>query len=128
MKRLATFLAIGLTAVGLCMLTTDQVSAKPEYKARIEEITKNMKGADAIKEAKCLTCHYGVSKKNRNDFGKALAKHITDAEYKSLKPDKEELFKKIDTALKAAMKEKCKDGKTFGDLIQAGSLPAENPE
>lgn len=128
MKRFATLFAVCMATVGLCMLSTGEVAARPEYKARLEEVCKNSKGIDAIKEAKCNTCHYGKSKKNRNDFGQAINKQINEETYKSLKSDKENLLKKVDEALKAALKEKSKDGKTFGELIQSGSLPAVNPE
>lgn len=128
MKRFASFLALAFAAVCLCEVTTNEVSARPEYKARVEEITKSAKCADMIKEAKCNVCHYGKSKKNRNEFGQALNKHINDTTYKSLKTDKPALIKKIDEALKAAMKDKSKVGKAFGELMDAGSLPAVNPE
>ena len=127
MKRFAMFLAVSLIAIGLNFVTTGQVSARPEYKAKIEELTKNSKGADAIKEAKCNVCHYGKSKKNRNDFGQALNKHMNEETYKSMKSDKEALGKKVEEVLKTVLKEKSKSGKTFGELIDSGSLPAENP-
>lgn len=128
MKRFAMFVSfVSLTFVLNVMFSTP-VAARPEYKARIEVVAKDMKGIEAIKEAKCNTCHYGKTKKNRNDFGKALNKELNDELYKKLKGgDKAEMEKKIDEAIKTALKEKGKDGKTFGELIESGKLPAENP-
>lgn len=127
MKRFAIFLAVALMALALNVLLSGRAAARMEYKTKFEEMTKDSKAADAIKEAKCTICHYGTSKKNRNDFGKALNKHMNKDTYMSLKEDKEVLAKKVEEALKAALKEKSKDGKTFGQIIEGGSLPAKNP-
>ena len=128
MKRVVMLIAACFVALLFNMILTRTASARPEYKARLDEATKNSKAADAIKEQKCNVCHYGKSKKNRNEFGKAVNKGITEENFKSMKEDKEKLTKKIDEALKAAMKEKSSGGKTFGELIEAGQLPAKNPE
>ena len=128
MKRFAMLVVVCLLALVFNVLTSQQVSARPEYKGRLEEATKKSKAADAIKEQKCNVCHYGKSKKNRNDFGKAVNKGITEENYKELKGDEEKLEKCIDAAISGALKEKGADGKTFGDLIEAGQLPAKNPE
>lgn len=127
MKRFVMLAMVCLLALILNVMMTQTASARPEYKARLDEATKNSKAADALKEQKCNVCHYGKSKKNRNEFGKAVNKHANEEMYKSLKSDKEKLTKHIDEALKAAMKEKSESGKTFGELIEAGQLPAKNP-
>ena len=129
MKRFALLFVACLVALAFNMLATPTASARMEYKLQLEEITKNSKFADTIKEHKCNVCHYGKSKKNRNDFGKAVNKTMNEDAYKKLKAEenKEKLTKKIDEALKAAMKEKSPSGKTFGELIDAGELPAKNP-
>jgi hypothetical protein len=130
MKRIALLFMACLIALVFNMMVTRTASARPEYKTQMDEITKNTKFADLMKEQKCNVCHYGKTKKNRNDFGQALNKTMSDEVYKKLKAeeDKEKLTKKINEALKAAMKEKSKSGKTFGELIEAGELPAKNPE
>lgn len=128
MKRFALLVVVCVLALVFNVMTAQLVSARPEYKGRLEEATKKSKGAGAIAEAKCNACHYGKSKKNRNDFGKAVNKGITEENYKELKGDKEKLEKCIDAAIKGALKEKNADGKTFGELIEAGQLPAKNPE
>ena len=126
MKRCAIFFLVGLVAV-LMNMTGRQVSARPEYKARFDEATKSTKAASVIKEAKCNNCHYGSSKKNRNEFGQAVNKFMNAETFKSIRENRDELNKKVDAALKSALKEKSKKGKTFGELIDSGSLPAINP-
>ena len=129
MKRFALLFVACTVALALNMLVTRTASARPEYKTQLDELTKNSKFADALKEHKCNVCHYGKSKKNRNDFGKALNKTMSEDVFKKLKAEdnKEKMTKKIDEALKAAMKEKSPSGKTFGELMDAGELPAKNP-
>ena len=65
--------------------------------------------------ASCAICHPGKSKKERNDYGKALNKLVTKA-------DKDDA-KKIADSIKAIEGEKNAAGKTFGELIKAGTLP-----
>ncbi|HTQ39092.1 MAG TPA: hypothetical protein VMJ32_08685 [Pirellulales bacterium] len=82
--------------------------------------------ADAVKSARCGVCHEGESKKNRNDYGKALASILkpadAPADFKG-ETDKS----KIDDALKKVADEHVdpNDSKspTYGDLIKAGKLP-----
>jgi ABC-type Na+ efflux pump permease subunit len=75
--------------------------------------------AAEVKEAKCAVCHEGTSKKNRNAYGKELAKLLI--------PPNEKDPAKIDEALdKAAeMHVDANDPKspTFADLIKQGKLP-----
>jgi hypothetical protein len=65
---------------------------------------------------RCNVCHFGKSKENRNDYGKAIVKALDGA--KNVK-DKA----KVTDALKAAAKEKNADGKTFQELLEANELP-----
>jgi cytochrome c2 len=69
--------------------------------------------AEATKQ-KCNVCHFGKTKKNRNDFGSALMKH-TGKNQKSMKD--------IEAALVKTESEKNAKGVTFGSLIKAGKLP-----
>lgn len=124
MKRLAVMLGIGFLALVFNVVGTQTAAARSEYKGRMEEATKKTKGADVIKEKKCNVCH-GKDKKIRNDFGNAMLKHITKEDYMSLKSDKEKLHKKVDEAIQAALKEKSPEGKSFGELIDAGLLPGK---
>ena len=127
MKRFAMIFAMALLALSFNLMTT-QISARPNYKAALDAATKDSKAADLLKEAKCNACHFGDKKTNRNDFGKAMNKHIDKDTFNKLKDDKDKLSKKIEEAVKAALKEKSPSGKTFGELIDAGELPAQNPK
>ena len=74
--------------------------------------------AAAVKAAKCNVCHQGESKKNRNAYGQALAERL----------DKKEDAKNVEKIRQAlaevAALPSAVEGKTFGDLIAEGKLPA----
>ncbi len=76
--------------------------------AAIDKIT------DAETKNSCGICH-GSDKKERNEYGKAVNKLLKKA-------DKLETQKIID-ALKTTEGEKNAAGKSFGELIKAGTLP-----
>ena len=126
MRRLCVFAILGLVAVAL---NANSGFARLPYRKQFEETYKDSKIVEAAKEAKCNVCHYGKTKKNRNDYGKALTKYLNADQYKKLyKTDKEALNKKIKEALKSVVKVKSTKGKTFGELIKAGQLPGTVPE
>ena len=60
-------------------------------------------------------CHVGKKKKNRNDYGKALAKLMGKKNQKAAEA--------IDAAFAKAEKKKNAKGVTFGSLIKDGKLP-----
>jgi len=128
MKRTLALVMACAVAVAIQFLCADSATARSEYKGRLEAAVKGTKAADAIKEQKCNACHFGKEKKNRNAFGEAMIKHLTKEQFQELKADKEKLAKKVDEAIQATLKDKSPDGKTFGELIEAGQLPAKNPE
>jgi hypothetical protein len=120
---------MALTAVWLGR-SAPQASADKAFRDEFVAVYVKADGKDAkdkafaaaVEKAKCNICHAGKVKKNRNEYGKALAKLLsreTDTE------DKE----KIQAALKKveATHSDPKDDKspTFGDLIRAGKLPVE---
>jgi hypothetical protein len=73
-------------------------------------------------DKKCNVCHYGDSKKNKNDYAKAVGGQLGGTNLKEADKDK------IVEALKKAEKEKSSvEGKTFGDLIADGKLPGTEP-
>ena len=72
----------------------------------------------AAAKAKCNICHYGKSKKMRNDFGKTISKFTNK---------KEKDATKLGAALKKAVAEKNADKVTFESLIKAGKLPGKAP-
>ena len=114
-------------ALLLLSLGVNASFGRPDYRKQIEATYKTSKIAGAIKEANCNVCHYGKTKKNRNDYGTALSKILTEDNYKQMKKDPEELNKKIVDALKTVSKEKSVTGKTFGEMIDGGQLPGTAP-
>ena len=124
MNRLGILALAGVVAL---VLNVQSVSALPAFNKQFLETYKEASILPAAKEAKCNVCHYGKSKKLRNDYGQTLKKFVTKEDYKKLKDDKEALKKKIEDAFKACLKEKSTSGKTFGELIKAGKLPGTPP-
>jgi hypothetical protein len=68
-------------------------------------------------------CHAGKTKKNHNDYGKALKTLLTKKDAK----DTEKIHAALEKA--AGMKSKSGDesSPTFGELIKQGKLPADEP-
>ena len=128
MKNFCTLVALAVVAFVLNGMSAQPVDGRPQYKKQFEQHYKESKIAAAAKEAKCNVCHYGKTKKNRNDYGKTLAKTLNKDLFKALKGDKEALNKKVSEVLKAAEKEKSSGGETFGKLIEAGKLPGTAPK
>jgi hypothetical protein len=75
--------------------------------------------AAAVETAKCNVCHAGKSKKERNAYGEALAERL---DKETDKKDVEKIRKVLDEVAKLPSKV---SGKTFGELIADGKLPAE---
>lgn len=77
--------------------------------------------AAAVEGAKCNVCHKGMSKKERNAYGEALAALLDKKEdAKNVEKIKESLTKVAD------MPSDGKSGPTFGSLIKEGKLPGGN--
>ena len=113
------------TVLGLAivlMLTPNHVEATPNIKkafdANYVKTSTNAAFKEAATKAKCNICHYGKSKKNRNDFGKTISKFTNK---------KEKDATKLGAALKKAVVEKNADKVTFESLIKAGKLPGKAP-
>ena len=110
-KRLAF---LGLTvAVAMILASQDQAEARPKYLIGFAKAYPSV--AAQAKKVKCGVCHVGKKKKNRNDYGKALAK--------ALKKRGAIIPKAIDAALTETEAAKNARGVTFGSLIKAGKLP-----
>lgn len=123
-------LVVSLLSVFVLGVFAQSAFALPAVaKLWIEDAYAKSPVAEAAKEAKCNVCHFGTSKKNRNDYGQALSSlGVTKANYDALKEDPD----KLNTTLKGLFK-KCEaaksvTGKTFGELIQTGKLPGTAPE
>jgi hypothetical protein len=120
MKKLMLALAV-VAAVGLFLGNTAELSARPQYKMAWDK-TYMVEGSAMAKaldgKSTCNVCHVGAkSKKNRNDYGMALAKTLGEPNVK----DAEAIaaaFKKVGES-----KSKGEDSPTFGKLIEEGKLP-----
>jgi len=126
MKTICTAVLSAMIVAGLMAAN---LQARLPYKKGFEgQYADNAKLMAAAKEAKCNICHYGKTKKNRNDYGMALSKHLSKDLYEELKKEPEKLNEKVVEALKMVETMKKNDEGTFGDLIKAGTLPGTEPE
>ena len=123
-------LAVSLLSVFVLGVFAQSAFALPAVaKLWIEDAYAKSPVAEAAKEAKCNVCHFGTSKKNRNDYGQALSTlGVTKANYDALKGDSEKLNAALKDMFKKGEAAKSVSGKTFGELIQAGKLPGTAPE
>lgn len=121
MRKSWTWIACGVAFVAASMLNAPQdAQARPNYLKGFNTAYPSLK--DAAETAKCTICHYGDSKKNRNDYAKAVGEALG----KDAKDVKDE--KAIGDALKKAEAGKSStEGKTFGDLLKDKKLPGKNP-
>lgn len=109
-KKLAGLAMAGVLALGGF---AQQAQARPNYcKAFLGHYADNKAAA----EAKCGICHPVMDKKERNDYGAAFGKALSQKNEKDEAKIKEAL-------LKAAGEKSAVEGKTFGDLIKEGKLP-----
>lgn len=115
-RRIAVFGA--LAAAAMLFSAGDRAQARPTYLKQF--MVKYEALAAQARQAKCNVCHYGKSKKNRNDWGQAIMNHIGEKNQRDVE--------KIIEALTNAEKEQ-KPGTemTFGDLLKAGKLPGSEP-
>ena len=93
-----------------------------EFKKDYLDNLKDKKFAEAMDkpDVKCLVCHQGKQKKNRNEFGKVVGKFLTKKDAK----DKEKIAEGLKKAL--AMHSDPKDDKspTFLERLESGEWPA----
>lgn len=92
-------------------LTT--ADARPKYKAAFEKKYPKVGESNKID---CGVCHPGAKKSEKNNYGDALGKAVGKNEMDETKIN--EALGKIE-AEKSAV-----SGKTFGDLLKEGKLPA----
>ncbi len=112
------FIAVlgALVAGAIVFAGQDRAQARLKYFVGFGKKYPNLKST--AKKVKCNICHFGKTKKNRNDYGKALMKNI--------KKD-EKVAEKIAAALGKTEAAKNAKGVTFGSLIRDGKLPGKNP-
>lgn len=124
MKKVCASLMLGLVMIGW---SANSASALPpfnkEWTAKYVEGNSNAKFVEAVGTAKCNVCHAGTSKKEHNEYGKAVKKYLTKAKYTEIKEDEAAGKKYILESLQKAEAEKNGSGKTWGELLKAGTLP-----
>jgi len=111
-----------IVGCGVLLASFNNVEARPSYKSVFVKKYYQKHFNSKRKQMNCLICHdrKGNGKPNtkkRNNYGQAVRKLI------GKKNEKDRT--KVDAALQKAEKEPSAiRGKTFGDLIKAGILPA----
>ncbi len=129
MRLVCHVLAFGLCVAALLAWWSPRAQADKaffdefvaKYVKADSENAKDQAFKAAVDKAKCKVCHEGKAKKNRNVYGRALAKFLSRKTDKENKPKIQASLDKV-----AAMKIDPGDQKspTFGDLIKQGKLPA----
>lgn len=114
MTRMVKFGVVVVGGLFLAGIMSDEASARPNYCALF---ISHYSGVSAAKETKCGICHEGQDKKKRNNYGECLTKTLGEKNVKDEAKIKE-AFQKAE-ATKSAV-----EGKTFGDLLKEGKLPA----
>lgn len=125
MKRLALIF-------GCLMFVSSPAMAISEFGKQWKEkylgdgVNEGFKSAG--RKAGCFVCHVKDEdkKKVRNEYGQALHKFLKAEDFPKeyLKSNPEEAQKKIFEGFEKAAEMKSKDGKAFGEKIEAGELPA----
>jgi len=120
MKRACLFIAASLMAIAWSL---QSASALPPFNAEWKNKYNPGDKNPAYAEAKCNVCHEGMSKKMKNEYGKAVGKFLTKAKYTEIKEDEAAAKKYILEGLQKAADEKNAAGKSYGELIKGGKLP-----
>ena len=124
MKKVCMTFVLGCVAVALC---ASQASALPpfnkEWTAKYVEGNGNAAFVEAVGTTKCNVCHFGKSKKDKNEYGTAVGKYLKKAEYDKIKADPATAKKFIIDGLEKAEAEKAASGKTYGEILKGGELP-----
>jgi hypothetical protein len=124
MKRVGLLASLGfLLVTAVPDLAVAVIPFSKEWTAKYVDGNANKEFVAAARAAKCNVCHKGLTKKEHNEYGLALKKHITKKGYEALKDKPADAVKYIQDGLDSAAKEKNAAGKTFGEVIKEGKLP-----
>ena len=128
MKKVLLNLALASFFIG--SLATPTLGIAPfnlQWRRKYLDGNKNEEFVKAAKAANCHVCHLPTdkAKKETNEYGKAVGKFLTKAEFEKLTGKLEASKTYIFEGLEKAEAEKAADGTTFGEKIEAGKLPAE---
>jgi hypothetical protein len=115
-----------LLAAPLLIAIVSPAAAVPpfyiEFKKDYLEQLKDKKFVETVDKAdvKCLICHQGKQKKNRNDFGKVVSKFLTKKDAK----DKEKIAAGLKKAFAMHVDPKNDKSETYLDRLKASKWPA----
>jgi len=92
-----------------------------EFKKDYLDSLKDKKFAEAMDkgDVKCLVCHQGKQKKNRNEFGKIAGKYLTKKDAK----DKAKIAAGLKKALETHVDPKNDKSETYLDRLNKGEWP-----
>jgi hypothetical protein len=122
MKNVCLTLVCGL----LILNASAPAFAIPAFKKAFDDnYASNAEVKKSSDELKCNLCHFGKSKKNRNDYGRALGEYLKKANFTDdrVKAEGDKVKKEYEEAFKKVEGMKATDGTTFGDRIKAGKAP-----
>jgi hypothetical protein len=138
MKRSTVVMAVCVVAIFAGVCHWNAAHARPKYfsafkakylgddEAKMSDAQKKL--AELAKEEKCSICHDPrkdesgkASKKNRNPYGVALSKFLSEKD----KRDGEKAAKMLEKIEKEKPKDAKESDPTFGELIKQGKLPFE---
>jgi hypothetical protein len=115
-----------LLVVPVLMAIASTAGAVPpfyiEFKKDYLEQLKDKKFVETVDKAdvKCLICHQGKQKKNRNEFGKVVSKFLTKKDAK----DKEKIAAGLKKAFAMHVDPKNDKSETYLDRLKASKWPA----
>lgn len=113
MRKLA--IVMGAAVVAALVFSVDVVPVQAQKQYFDAFVAKYPAVAEKANEQKCGVCH-GKQKTQRSDFAKALEKALGEKKVKDVE--------KINAALDTVAAEEYTDGKTYGELLESGQLPA----
>lgn len=134
MKKWFVTVLAGCVVAGLVFgLAAPQAQAIKQFKDEFDakyvkpdsQDAKEKGLAEAASAAKCLICHEGESKKQRNAYGQALDQLLDKKEDKE---NKEKIQAALDSVAKQKVDPNDAASPTFGDLLKAGKLPGGEPK
>jgi len=128
MKNVCVWL---LSIVVLGAAVASPVWAVPPFKKAFDENYGSNEGVKKVSdELKCNVCHYGKTKKNLNDYGKALQQLLKKDNFKEerIKNEGDKVKAELEAAFKKVEGEKSKGGETFGERLKAGKAPGTPEE
>src|SRR5215204_4745439 len=114
-----------LIAIPVLIAIASPVGALPvnntEFKKEYVDTLKDKKFAEEMNKAdvKCLVCHQGKNRKNRNAFGNDVSKLLTKKDAK----DKEKIAAGLKKALAMHVDPKNDKSETYLDLLKASKWP-----